>query len=163
MNEIGKFYASSFAEQSVLALDANQDDTLLITGDTKGFLYLWDIAHLSNRSGEIEFWEPRAYKAWRAHDHTITSIKYVYSRLGESNELILTASVDWCCRLWTTNGTYIGSFGQATAWNLNDSSTFHYAVSSDESLAMTVTLSLKTKEKKPTRIRKVSACFEIIC
>lgn len=39
----GKFYASAFKEQSVLALTTNKNDDILITGDTKGFIYLWDI------------------------------------------------------------------------------------------------------------------------
>lgn len=144
--------ASSFADQNILALDANQDNSLLITGDSKGFLYVWDIYDLASAMAfEIDFVTPRCQKAWRAHDSIITSIKYAKSKIGD---LAITASVDWCCRLWTLNGSYIGSFGQEGKWNLDRTSTFHYAVSEDpllETFNMTMTLSLKRKTRRPTK------------
>lgn len=107
---------------------------------------------------DLEFYPPMCQKAWRAHDGIITSIKCVNSRNPDINEFILTASSDWCCRLWTIDGSYIGCFGQERKWNLMDSKSFHYAVSADpalETLNLTITLSLKRKEKKPRANKKV--------
>ena len=66
---------------------------------------------------------PVCLHSWRAHDSTIISIEYIEKSIL-FNEFILTASTDKCCRLWTNNGQYIGSFGQKTKWNLNKKQTF---------------------------------------
>ena len=41
----GFFYASNSVteEESILAMTTNPDDSLLITGDTMGHVYIWDI------------------------------------------------------------------------------------------------------------------------
>jgi WD40 repeat protein len=86
-------------------MDLNFDNSVLITGDTKGFIYLWDISQLTS-SKDIEFFEPKATLVWKAHDLSITTLKYVFSKVGQSNEFNLSSSVDWCCRLWTLNYFY---------------------------------------------------------
>ncbi len=40
---IGVFYAASKSEESVLAMASNEDNSLLVTGDTRGQLTLWNI------------------------------------------------------------------------------------------------------------------------
>ena len=68
---------------------------------------------------------PQCLNSWRAHDSTITSIEYIGDSDGTCNgQLLLTASTDCCCRLWTLNGMYIGVFGQNNRWNLNNSKIF---------------------------------------
>lgn len=165
---IGHFYASCFRDQSILGLDANRDNSILITGDTKGFLYLWDISDLigtnPNTLFDFEFEAPRSIKWWRAHDSVITCVKYVDTFVGsaDSTGFILTSSNDWCCRLWAMNGSYVGSFGQEKAWNLEQPSTYHYSVPDDpnalDALNLTMTMTIKRKAKKPV-IKKVFKGF----
>lgn len=81
---------------------------------------------------------PVCLNSWRAHDSTIISIEYI-EKSHMFNEFILSASTDKCCRLWTTNGLYIGSFGQETRWNLNKKQTFQ---------GTNLNISKKSKEQK---------------
>ena len=39
----GVFYAASVADESVLGVTSDEDNTQLITGDTKGHVSVWDI------------------------------------------------------------------------------------------------------------------------
>lgn len=127
----GKFYASGFKDQSIFALTSNFNDTVLIVGDTKGFIYLWDIS--KSKPSIEKFSAPNCLKSWRCHDSTIVSCEYISSSSGIFNgELLITASTDWCCRIWTVEGIYIGSFGQETKWNLADSNSFQSLVNLKE-------------------------------
>jgi WD40 repeat protein len=108
----------------VLGLDSNNENNMLVTGDTKGFVYQWDIGYLSQlEATRNEFVPPKAVKIWRAHDNTIVSVKHISSNVALYT-LIVTASTDHCCRLWSLDGSYVGSFGQDKKWNLNDRASF---------------------------------------
>ncbi|CAF1039524.1 unnamed protein product, partial [Brachionus calyciflorus] len=127
---LGRFYASRCADQLTFSLTTNKEETILISGDTKGFLYLWDISKTKNSKDQKTFEKPECLKTWRCHDSTIVSCQYIPSFLeGLENDLIVTASSDWCCRVWTENGDYIGSFGQEKKWKLTNQKTY---VSNDE-------------------------------
>ena len=52
---------------------------------------------------------PDCIRSWRAHDDNVESCQFVSSSNGVyDGDLIITASSDWCCRLWTMEGAYIG-------------------------------------------------------
>jgi WD40 repeat protein len=106
---VGFFYASAFENQSVISLTSDPLNKYLISGDTKGFIYIWDIEEYKI-DGNSNFEEsPNCIKSWRAHDDNVESCQFVSSLNGiYDGELIITASSDWCCRLWTIQGTYIG-------------------------------------------------------
>lgn len=95
---------------------------------SKGFVYVWDIEiYALARISSEEFIEaaPDCITSWRAHDSTIVTIVYIPESNGLSaQELLLTASTDKCCRLWTLSGEYIGVFGQENSWNLFRPSSF---------------------------------------
>ncbi len=117
---IGKFYSSFYINESSLAMQTNHDDTILFTGDTKGLLYLWDISKLF----ENDFEKPDILNFWRCHDSSITACQYI--KLQTTIELICTASADYCCRMWTVKGDYVGVFGQESKWNLRSLKTFQF-------------------------------------
>ena len=109
------------------------DNNSLIAGDTKGFIYIWDISDykLSNESNTNE--PPVCLKSWRAHDSVISSIQYVAkSNSNCERDLLITASSDWCCRLWTLDGVYVGSLGQETRWDLMDPKSYQSYLNIDE-------------------------------
>ena len=122
---LGSFYASAFENQAVSALALNHDNTVLITGDTKGFIYLWNIEHVSKAPNK-GFVEPTLMNAWRCHDNEMFSCQYIKEtdRLVMRTELIVTTSADWTCRVWTLEGGYVGAFGQELKWNLNDADSY---------------------------------------
>jgi WD40 repeat protein len=118
--KIAKFYASAFKDQSVLTLTTDFNNNVIISGDTKGYIYIWDIRKREN------FSEPELLNSWRCHDSTITACQYISNNdYSYHSELICTSSTDFCCRLWTIDGVYIGTFGQEIKWNLKNPKTFH--------------------------------------
>lgn len=125
----------------------------------QGFLYIWDIEIYALNNNNIDWQEmktnkPNCIKSWRAHDSTIISIEYI----PESNdiyngELILTASTDKCCRLWSIGGDYIGVFGQELKWSLRKTYTFQGAINQRNKTLVNMN---KTKSgKNPDNDKKI--------
>eukprot|EP00731_Ephydatia_muelleri_P033230 Em0026g50a len=50
---------------------------------------------------------------WKAHNKEITSIKFI-----DNWNILVTASSESSAKLWTLNGTPIGTFGQTMRWSL---------------------------------------------
>lgn len=63
--------------------------------------------------------------AWKCHDTSIISCQFIDSNESSYGiHLILTASTDFCCKLWTINGKLIGIFGQKTKWAVSNEQTY---------------------------------------
>ena len=85
---------------------------VLVTGDTKGLMAIWDISDYCNSPNpNTSPIAPPRLTAWSAHDTAVVSVEYVCHECGH---FILTASTDQTCRLWTTRGYAIGLFGQVS-------------------------------------------------
>jgi WD40 repeat protein len=52
---------------------------------------------------------PPLIEQWKAHDSPIVSVEYISHDTGE---YVLTASTDRTARLWSTQGHWVGTFGQ---------------------------------------------------
>jgi hypothetical protein len=132
-NFIGSFYGSAFENQSILALALNDDNSLLIAGDTLGYIYLWNIDD-SKPSPDSKFSKPTLLNTWRVHDTAVLSCQYIKESDGSiaKSELIVTTSTDWASRVWTIDGAYVGAFGQEFKWNLNDSNTYQSLINLDD-------------------------------
>ncbi|XP_074662420.1 WD repeat-containing protein 64-like [Tubulanus polymorphus] len=92
----------------VTAVCTDQDCNVMVTGDLKGYVVLWDIGKfLEDPNSE----DPEAIKqliSWRAHLTKIVSLVYV-----DSKETIISASTDGSVRLWWgRKGRFVGFFGQ---------------------------------------------------
>ncbi|XP_060573290.1 WD repeat-containing protein on Y chromosome-like isoform X4 [Ruditapes philippinarum] len=123
-NEMGFFYAPDFPDESVLAMCTNNNNSLLVTGDTQGNVKVWDIMthciKFQDR-GRIKA-KPQLEAAWRAHDAAIVSVEFAKHDTGD---YVITASTDKTARIWTLReGHYIGTLGQKKSWNLKDQSTW---------------------------------------
>ncbi len=105
-------------------MTTDQENRILISGDTLGFVYVWDIEIFG--LGKASEHSPACINSWRAHDSTVIAIEYIGHKSGGiySGNLILTASTDKSCRLWTENGDYVGVFGQEAKWSLRKAYTF---------------------------------------
>eukprot|EP00056_Hartaetosiga_gracilis_P008853 m.127299 g.127299 ORF g.127299 m.127299 type:complete len:1057 (+) comp13005_c0_seq2:75-3245(+) len=117
---------SKVGREKVLAMCTGENDTVLVTGDSQGFVYLWDIARYccgkktATKSGDES---PRVISTWRAHVNVISDVQLVF------NSTIVTSSSDCSVRVWSLNGDYIGTFGEGT-----DSS---WVLSANNSLSLT--------------------------
>ncbi|PFX29987.1 WD repeat-containing protein on Y chromosome [Stylophora pistillata] len=137
---LGYFTAAQGNHDSVLSMSTNGDNSMLITGDTAGFIKLWDIScycissgdqkpatpqqrklslgnrrysQKSSKAGGINTKPPPLVISFRAHLQPIVSLDFVDNR-----QLIITASKDASVRLWTQTGRYIGLFGQRVLWDI---------------------------------------------
>ncbi|XP_034646268.1 WD repeat-containing protein on Y chromosome-like isoform X2 [Trachemys scripta elegans] len=120
--EFGFYYAPAKEDASVTGLSANQMNSVLVSGDTCGFIQVWDISDygLSPRTqGSLE--KPPLLCSWRAHNSTVVSVEHF---MFGSDSFILSGSSDRSARLWTPDGKFVGTFGQEKRWDLKNPSTF---------------------------------------
>lgn len=60
---------------------------------------------------KVEKSRPPIRHLWRGHDLAVVSIEYIEHMSGD---FILSASSDRTARLWTSDGKFIGTFGQVS-------------------------------------------------
>ncbi|XP_030019123.1 WD repeat-containing protein 49 [Sphaeramia orbicularis] len=119
----GQFYAPKQPDELVLTLSSDQSkNTILISGDTMGWLQIWDISdyalEIQNKAGCEQ---PPLLQSWRAHTRAVVNVDVL--EMAEKL-FVLTASADGSAGLWTKDGGHVGSFGQEAIWNITDSNTY---------------------------------------
>ncbi|KAG6936914.1 WD repeat-containing protein on Y chromosome-like [Chelydra serpentina] len=116
------YYAPAKEDASVTGLSANQMNSVLVSGDTCGFIQVWDISDYGLSpitQGSLE--KPPLLCSWRAHNSTVVSVEHF---MFGSDSFILSGSSDRSARLWTPDGKFVGTFGQEKRWDLKNPSTF---------------------------------------
>ncbi|VUZ50068.1 unnamed protein product [Hymenolepis diminuta] len=91
--------------------EENLFDSYLFTADEVGWIQVWNIRNYALSGPEIN--QPPKLYTWRCHTDSITGIEVINDR-----KLLVTTSSDFCARLWTWQGCFIGTFGQPSAWNI---------------------------------------------
>lgn len=120
--QIGYFYAPEDKDESVLSMCTDLDDLRLFTSDTQGNVKIWDIHNYCIKAEEKKVkTPPPLIEQWKAHDSPIVSVEYISHDTGE---YVLTASTDRTARLWSTQGHWVGTFGQKKSWNLKNPKTW---------------------------------------
>ncbi|KAJ8280145.1 hypothetical protein GJAV_G00051030 [Gymnothorax javanicus] len=117
----GKALASfkvSRLKNLITKLALAEDDTVLYAADQIGFIYVYDITSYA-LGPETE--APQLTNFWRAHIGSVTSLQIV-----EDGLVLLTSSTDCTVRLWTTDGEFIGTFGQAESWSIHTPSSWKH-------------------------------------
>lgn len=110
--------------EAVVALATDPANRCLFTGDSAGFLKVWDISNFVNVGGIEQSRNVRSLHYWRAHCGTIASLDFV-----EKHNLILSASSDAHVKLWRVTpegGRLAGILGSTPlkSWSLHDSDSF---------------------------------------
>ncbi|MFT7804220.1 WD repeat-containing protein on Y chromosome-like [Arapaima gigas] len=120
----GCFYAPQTADECVLGLNSDRENRLLVSGDTAGFIQVWDISQFALGAGnQTSPEQPPLLHCWRAHDSTLVSVEILAFDAGL---FVLSASTDQTACLWCCDGQYVGSFGQEQKWNLQDPKTYQH-------------------------------------
>jgi WD40 repeat protein len=124
---VASFQANSDADLHSVA--SNQQDTILVMGDTNGVISVWDTTQRNINP------VPVLSTSWTAHQGCITAVRCAsYNDIA----LILSASVDGTARMWLPDGTLIGIFGQAQLWVLGRPHTYAAAtMASDSTMEVT--------------------------
>nr|XP_006816071.1 PREDICTED: WD repeat-containing protein 49-like [Saccoglossus kowalevskii] len=111
---IGEFVAHQHVSSIIMAVD--EQSHVLITGDTEGFVKVWNIQEYCLRSSnELITEPPQMMVTWQPHADTINSLQ-----LCVRNErlLIISGSSDCSVALWDIYGNHIGVFGQEDHWKI---------------------------------------------
>jgi WD40 repeat protein len=144
----GEFMASNNHRESILCMTSDENNDLLMTGDTQGYIKVWNISKYciqedndkgtspgdKNRSGKltsggktprhVTFSEnkPRRKVCGKAPPLVFCLRAHLQPIISidfvSKCRLLITASTDCSLRLWRSNGQYVGTFGQRNAWNL---------------------------------------------
>ncbi|KAJ8246405.1 hypothetical protein GJAV_G00267380 [Gymnothorax javanicus] len=120
----GNFYAPEKADASVPGLASDQENRLLISGDTTGSIQVWDISQFALEVGDQARRDPPPLlHRWKGHDSAVVSMELL---LYSEELFLISASTDQTARLWTSDGHYVGWFGQEQRWILCDPSTYQH-------------------------------------
>jgi len=104
---------------SITAIIVDSTNALLITGDSEGFLTIFNVEEFALDGPESL--GPPVAKKWRSHIQSITCIDLV-----EDYELLLTSSTDCTVRVWTIEGHFVGTFGQPNIWDIASPSSYQH-------------------------------------
>ncbi|XP_042363559.1 WD repeat-containing protein 49 [Plectropomus leopardus] len=119
----GQFFAPEQPGERVMSLSSDQTtNNILVSGDTAGWLQIWDISHYAlDIQHESIYERPPLLQCWKAHERALVSVEVleVAERL-----CILAASADGSAGLWTKDGEHVGSFGQEVLWSISDPATY---------------------------------------
>lgn len=116
---MAQFPGSKQAGGVASAMVTNKANTHLYTADSLGFVYVWDVSRYCVDKPANE--PPEVLAQWRGHVESISCIDLV-----EQNKVLLTSSADCTVRLWTTEGHYIGTFGQSERWDIYNRATYQH-------------------------------------
>ncbi|CAI9734813.1 repeat-containing on Y chromosome-like [Octopus vulgaris] len=116
---LAQFSACQKKGAMVTSMALNSSNTVLFSTDTFGFIYAWDIDGYCGVKAEE--YPPPLIGKWRGHTKSISEIIFV-----DDYQLLVTASSDCRVRVWTTEGLYIGVFGQNNLWNIHKPETFEH-------------------------------------
>ncbi|XP_047612397.1 WD repeat-containing protein 49-like [Phacochoerus africanus] len=86
-------------------------DAHAYVADRDGFVRVYDIKEYGMWGPELQ--PPKNAMFWRAHVSTVTSLELI-----EEEKLLLSSSLDHTVCLWSTDGEYIGTFGQSSPWDI---------------------------------------------
>ncbi|XP_032235242.2 WD repeat-containing protein on Y chromosome isoform X2 [Nematostella vectensis] len=144
----GQLYAAFRASQySVSCMATDSDNKRLVTTDSAGFLYVWDVEDYC-LEGKVNH-PPDRVHAWRCHIQSITGIELI-----EAYDVILTSSIDCTVRAWTWQGHFIGTFGQPKMWDITEPATYQHPMAPYDVLVDPQTLPempAKMATRPPTR------------
>ena len=144
----GEFMASNNHRESILCMTSDEKNNLLMTGDTQGYIKIWNITKYcigedeskdallgdKNRSGTLTGGKaprhvtfpgdkPRHQICQKAPPLVFCLRAHLQPIVSidfiQKHRLLITASIDCSLRLWRSNGQYVGTFGQRNLWNLN--------------------------------------------
>ena len=104
------------------AVAGEETNTFLISGDSAGYLKVWDISEMLDSreaGGPIRRETISLLFAWRGHVAAVSRLEYLKGIEG-----VVSASTDCTVRLWTLSGQQVGLFGQEARWSLSERATW---------------------------------------
>ncbi|KAI8929846.1 WD40-repeat-containing domain protein [Entophlyctis helioformis] len=114
---INEYNCQVMDDEGLTTMSCDDECTILMVGGSKGHARIIDLKALltdmHDRQASLV-----VTHLWRAHMQSITSISYV-----NGYDMILTSSKDATVRIWSMDGSHIGTFGDRP-WVFGDDSTY---------------------------------------
>ncbi|XP_044297485.1 WD repeat-containing protein on Y chromosome-like isoform X3 [Varanus komodoensis] len=104
-------FTPSRGKSPISSIAVTVDDSYLYAADEDGYVYIHDIKDYALQDPEHS--APKYVNYWRAHVNLVLSLEII-----DEDNILLSCSVDQTVRLWSLNGEYIGTFGQAEPWEI---------------------------------------------
>ncbi|CAI5773096.1 repeat-containing on Y chromosome-like isoform X1 [Podarcis lilfordi] len=104
-------FAPSRGKSLITGIAVTADDSYLYAADEDGYVYVHDIKDYALQDPEQE--APKYVNHWRAHLNLVPSLEVI-----DEENILLSCSTDRTVRLWSLDGEYIGTFGQAEPWEI---------------------------------------------
>lgn len=145
----GEFMASNNHRESILCMTSDNNNDLLMTGDTQGYIKIWNISKYCIREDDtkdasvgdearrakrtsggkgprhVKFSENKERKKITSKAPPLVFCLRAHLQpivcidFVPKYRLLITASTDCSLRLWRMSGQYVGTFGQRSLWNLD--------------------------------------------
>ncbi|XP_039248319.2 WD repeat-containing protein on Y chromosome-like [Styela clava] len=144
---LGYFNAVKHSGEMILEMETDEENKILVTGDSRGYIRVWKIDNYCNGQDVVErrkrmkvggftnlfegvdSKQAEAYREQHSYVPADFLPKLQTSFRGHCKaimsiafitdaNLIASGAADCCVRLWTLSGRYIGTFGQKNNWHL---------------------------------------------
>ncbi|KAK2191768.1 hypothetical protein NP493_46g07030 [Ridgeia piscesae] len=126
----------------VTAICADEDCNIIVTGDHKGYLTMWDVSKFLENQEIDEGDAVKQLLSWRAHLTKVVQLQFM-----NAFKAVLSASTDGSVRIWwETQGRFVGFYGQHKA--------IHYPIA--ESLTSTPVLPYDINEGPLAPVKSIS-------
>ncbi|XP_065434897.1 uncharacterized protein LOC135977562 [Chrysemys picta bellii] len=105
-------FIPSRVKSHISSIAVTADDSFIYAADDDGYVYVYSIKDYALQDPERE--PPKYVNHWRAHVNIVVSVEVV-----DEEKVLLSSSIDCTVRLWSLDGEYIGTFGQAEPWEIS--------------------------------------------
>lgn len=112
----GKHKSASSLKEVSLCLATDDENKYLISGDSAGYVFVWNIENFLIDHTDSQSKSPKLYSSWLGHNRAVVSVDY--AGIEDVGKFIVTASTDHLVGLWTLEGHPIGTFGQKNLWDI---------------------------------------------
>ena len=126
---VWEMHANHKNGEGVVALATEPTNSFLFSGDSTGYLKVWDISNFLNVTGIDQRSNVLEVAHWRAHGDRDLAVCIVTIDYVERHRLIMSGGSDGRIKLWrfdTSGVSYAGALGESTGvrWSLSDSSSW---------------------------------------
>ena len=126
---VWEMHANHKNGEGVVALATEPTNSFLFSGDSTGYLKVWDISNFLNVTGIDQRSNVLEVAHWRAHGDRDLAVCIVTIEYVERHRLIMSGGSDGRIKLWrfdTSGVSYAGALGESTGvrWSLSDSSSW---------------------------------------
>eukprot|EP00192_Tetraselmis_astigmatica_P000660 CAMPEP_0117689666 /NCGR_PEP_ID=MMETSP0804-20121206/24643_1 /TAXON_ID=1074897 /ORGANISM="Tetraselmis astigmatica, Strain CCMP880" /LENGTH=1073 /DNA_ID=CAMNT_0005502517 /DNA_START=57 /DNA_END=3278 /DNA_ORIENTATION=+ len=107
--------------ESIVSLACREDNKFIVTGDSGGWIKVWDSSFLTEERGHKGTQDQaiKEHACWQAHKGSVTDLAW----LGTNEPFVMSSSSDRNVTIWHLDGAKVGDFGK-DEWKIRDETTW---------------------------------------